>query len=518
MKSLKILFIILIGSNLCLTSCISVKSQEQSVAEFKYTYSMNLNEYKNDQLKIELQVHDLKEDTLQFSFPKIMPGIYSFVNYGSAVKNIEFKDSAGKSLKFDVVDENRWNIYDATQLRTITYSIDDGWEQFRAKSGVRKYFMTESMFQDDLFIINSNSIFGYFKGYENSPYSISIKHPKKLYAATGLSSERKDSVDIFQAKSYHELIDSPIMYAVPDTTSFSLPQIDVQVAGYTTDGKKNSKELAEYIKPLIENQTKYLGGKLPVKKYCFLIYEDNKNDKSYSGQGLEHKNSTLVLLHVPMNLLKDQVYGIASHEFFHTLMPIGIHSEKIANYDFQNPKFSKHLWLYEGMTEYFTIHMPIKNKLMSLQEFLGVIDKKYRGMQKFDKDLSLVDLALNSMKYDSQYTNVYQKGPLLNLCLDIKLRELSHGKYGVQNLVFDLLDRYGPDKAFKDNDLFDIIIQITGYPELRSFFKNYVEDSQELPLEKSLQKVGISFKNGKATLMANPTKAQLKLRRAWIDQ
>jgi len=84
--------------------------------------------------------------------------------------------------------------------------------------------------------------------------------------------------------------------------------------------------------------------------------------------------------------------------------------------------------------------------------------------------------------------------------------------------VFDLLDRYGPNKSFKDDELFDEIIEITGYPELRSFFKNYVEDSQELTLEKSLQKVGISFKNGKATLMANPTKDQLKLRKAWIDQ
>ena len=32
------------------------------------------------------------------------------------------------------------------------------------------------------------------------------------------------------------------------------------------------------------------------------------------------------------------------------------HSEEIGNFDFQKPKMSRHLWLYEGLTEYAAHH------------------------------------------------------------------------------------------------------------------------------------------------------------------
>ena len=42
----------------------------------------------------------------------------------------------------------------------------------------------------------------------------------------------------------------------------------------------------------------------------------------------------------------------AAHEFFHIVTPLSIHSEEIQYFDFNQPKMSEHLWLYEGSTEY----------------------------------------------------------------------------------------------------------------------------------------------------------------------
>lgn len=512
--------LIFFGFVILITGCASVKQSPSSKTGLTYNYSLDLNDFKNDQLAVQLSVNGLKEDTVQFCFPKIIPGIYSFANYGKSVAEISFKDGKGTLLKNKRLDDNRWEIYGGKKLTNVSYTVNDNWEEFN--SGFKgEYYMTESSFGPNRFIINHNTVFGYFKGFEKFPIEIKISRPKTLYAATSLKSSVGLQADTFYAKSYNQLIDNPILYAAADTTNIVLPGINVQIACYSNTGKSMSKELAGFIRPLLINQTKYLGGKLPVSNYTFIIYHnDRKDSKRMTAQGLEHSNSTLILLNAPldMDVLKKTVYNIASHEFFHILMPLGIHSYEIANYNFDNPEFSRHLWLYEGMTEYFTIHMPIKNKLITLDDFITVLEKKYKGMQPYDTNISMIDLSLNSMKMEDQYLNVYEKGPLLNLCLDLRLRELSDGKFGAQDLVFALLKKYGPDKAFKDDELFDEIIRICGYPEIGSFFDRYVKGHEALPLAESLKKVGLDMKDGKITKIENLTDAQKKLRYSWINQ
>ncbi len=61
---------------------------------------------------------------------------------------------------------------------------------------------------------------------------------------------------------------------------------------------------------------------------------------------------------------------------------------------------------------------------------------------------------------------MYEKGALIGLSLDLKLRQLSGGKYGTKELMRDLAKTYGRTKSFKDEELFDKITELT-YPEIR---------------------------------------------------
>jgi len=87
---------------------------------------------------------------------------------------------------------------------------------------------------------------------------------------------------------------------------------------------------------------------------------------------------------------------------------------------------------------------------------------------------------------------VYQKGALIGLALDLTLLELSDGQYGVQNMMADLAKEYGKDKAFKDEELFNKITDLT-YPEVREFFSRYVEGHEPLPLVDVFLKAGVIF-------------------------
>lgn len=488
-----------------------------------YEYEINIAEIRDDELLVELTFRGHLGDASRFCLPKIVPGIYDALNYGRFVNELEAFGDKGRALAVHRTDINCWEIQGARNAVTVKYKVNDGWENFDFQ-GIRPYRSSESHFDSAVVILNANAVFGYFLGKEHFPFRITVKKPESFYGATSLTKTRStEGQDEYVAPNYRALVDSPIMYSRPDTVTLELPGISVGVASYSTSGQKIANELAQYIAPLVKNQIEYLGGKLATDQYTFLIYHsENSEDGKHFADGWEHNQSTLVLMYAPldMEIMKRDVFNLVSHEFFHTHIPLGLHAREIAEFDFNNPSFSKHLWLYEGMTEYFTIHMPVKQKMVTLDEFLRAIESKIAGMKKFDNSVSFIELSKNVMSMPDEYMNVYSKGALINLCLDIELRRLSDGAYGVQDLVSDLMKKYGKDKPFNDDDLFNDIYEITGYPEMKTFIEKYIEGTDELPLRQTLQRVGLNLdvETGKISEIESISEAQRRLREHWIDQ
>src|SRR5262245_41644756 len=111
-------------------------------------------------------------------------------------------------------------------------------------------------------------------------------------------------------------------------------------------------------------QKEYLGGTLPVNKYAFIFYFTDQPVTSYGA--LEHSYSSMYFM--PERSIEDlnqNLRDVAAHEFFHIVTPLTVHSEEIADFDFNNPKMSQHLWMYEGATEYFAGNMQVKYGLIT---------------------------------------------------------------------------------------------------------------------------------------------------------
>ena len=194
---------------------------------------------------------------------------------------------------------------------------------------------------------------------------------------------------------------------------------------------------------------------------------------------------------------------------------------------------SKHLWLYEGLTEYAAHHMQLQGGLITLTEFLNRMTEKYRASNfSFDNSIPFTKLSKGVLnKYKEEYGNVYQKGALIGLCLDLYLRSETNGMYGTQQLIRDLSARFGPEISFKDEELFKIIAETTKMKGIDRFFANYVSGNKELPLAQLLEKICCELrstdeKKDKVRILndlkqelkeiKNPSPSQLKLRQAWI--
>ncbi|MBO2033746.1 peptidase M61 [Siccationidurans ginsengisoli] len=491
-----------------------------------YRYEVDLRYLDQQRLRVRVTVPSVQAGPAVFVIPKVVPGIYGVQNFGQYVRDVVAFDRQNRPLTVVRQDTNTWTIAETRRLHHLTYSVAPTWAEFRTGKGQRPVFYRSagsSYHPDSAFVLNYNTFVGYLEGQPARSYQVRFTKPLGLYGASYLTPEAlNDTIDRVRAPTYRELVDAPVLYARPDTAWLRLGKTRVLVALYAgVHQPPYAPAVARSLRTMLEAQQAYLGGTLPVEKYAFLLYHRTQGaaDRSVS-DGLEHSHSTLCLLESPgVGDLNEFVRGIAAHEFFHTVTPLHMHSEEIEHYDFRHPAFSEHLWLYEGLTEYETIHMPIREKLETLPEFIKVLEAKAQAMSKFNDTLALTRLSRQVATRQDQFFNFYLKGALFNLCLDIRLRELSGGRLGTQELTQHLLHRYGPHQPFRDTQLFDVLTQLT-YPSMRAFFRDYLEDGRSLPLRETLAKVGLEYDPATHTirLTAHPTPAQLALRQAWIGQ
>lgn len=470
----------------------------QKNAALVYSYKIDLTKVEDDLLKVELELAESpKEREIEFHLPKIVPGTYSIYNFGRFIDRKSFKayKANGRRLKVEKTGKNSWKIYKSHKLARLEYEVEDTWDTDKPNV---IFEPAGTNFDKEVFVLNNHGIFGYFEGYTRVPYDIHVKRPSQLFGGTALSRTSGDvNTDIFRAESYNELVDAPILFAAPDTAIIHIGETEVLIHTYSPTGRVNSKALVADIQPILEAQQEYLGGSLPVNRYAFLIFL-NKENQSYlsrSAGALEHSYcSFYTLFEGETESIAQTVRDVAAHEFFHIVTPLNIHSEEIHYFNFIEPEMSKHLWLYEGVTEYSAQHVQVKQGLMPLSQFFKVMGDKMSTAERFKQDLAFTEMSETCLdKNKSQYYNVYQKGALIGMVLDLKLLLLSNGEYGLQDLMLDLSEEYGPTRPFKDDSLFTEIARIAGYPKLETFFDAHVAGTEPLPIGILLDQAGINY-------------------------
>lgn len=462
----------------------------------QYVYKMDLNKVENDELIVELLLPQLNKKELTFHMPAMVPGTYSVYDFGRFIYDFKVFDKDGNPVEWEHPDVNTWKILDGKAAHKVTYRVEDTWDTDKPNV---VFEPAGSNIDEDVFVFNNHGIFGYLAGYEKLPYRIEVDRPAGLFGGTAMKRVGGDAdTDIFEIDSYNSLVDNPILFAKPDTAYIQVGDAKVLIHTYSPTGRVSSKELIADIQPILEAQRAYLGGTLPVDRYAFLIFlnPEGQNFLSGSAGALEHSYSSFyALFEGEASSISQTIRDVAAHEFFHIVTPLSIHSKEIHDFDFINPEMSKHLWLYEGGTEYAAQHVQVKQGLVEQQQFLDVMALKMRQADNFKDDLPFTELSEGALEeHKDQYSNVYLKGALINMMLDVRLRTLSAGKYGIQNMMQDLSKKYGIEKPFKDKCLFYDIGKVTGYrKEMKDFFNTYVAGPTSLPYQDYLSDMGVEY-------------------------
>ncbi|SDR70592.1 peptidase M61 [Gramella sp. MAR_2010_147] len=466
--------------------------------------SIDLVNVENDKVWVTVDPDRFTGDSTTFYIPKTVPGTYSTDNYGKFSENFKALNYKGEEMEFVKMDENSWTIPNAEDLDKVMYQVNDSFD-WEDEGGVYSMAGT-NILKDKNFLLNLHGFVGYFDNLKEKAFRLEIQRPANLIAGTALSVDEtltgensETRTDVYNLGRYFEVIDNPIMYSSPDTTSFMVEDMEVLINVFSPNKKFSAESLRPNLEKMIRAQKRFLGDINSTDKYAILVYLSATPGEEDAGNfgALEHHTSTVVVMPETMEAeaIDESMKDIVSHEFFHIITPLGIHSKEVHYFDYNDPKMSRHLWMYEGVTEYFANLFQVNQGLISNQEFYDRMVDKINISKRFDDTVPFTVMSKNILtdEYKDSYYNVYQKGALIGMALDIRLRELSGGKMGILDLMKKLNSKYGKDKPFDDDQLISDIVELT-YPEIQEFFDTYITGTTPIPYDEFFAKAGIEEK------------------------
>jgi len=484
-----------------------------------HVYTLDLVNVVDDRVRVTVDATKMNfgdyVSGVEFNFPATIPGTYATLDYGRFIKDFKAFGAEGKSLKV----KKKGNTYAIKgEPKKIEYWVDDSFDAKVRKNKIFEPAGTNNQ-EGRNFLINAAGYLGFFKGAEEMPITLEVIKSPTLYGLSAMGGYSYGNTQNFFAKDYHQLLDCPIMFAKPDTTSFKLGDTKVTIGVFSESGRELSADIYEQVKLSMGAIESFLHGDLPVKNYAFLFYIKDYSEfqglvegteikvgtiikaiRELAGQGfgaLEHGNSSVYYLpDFGNDMVLDQMADVCIHEFFHILTPLGLHSEEIGNFNYIDPQMSKHLWLYEGITEYFAGISQVKGGVITRDEYIrSVLRQKIVTADRYPTEkMPFTEMSENVLHkpYKKQYMQVYQRGALMGALLDIRIMELTQGEKDLLDVVLELRDNYGPDKSFKDDAFIEEFVALV-HPDLQQFFDDYVSGTKPLPNSEYLAKVGVLY-------------------------
>ncbi|WKK66384.1 peptidase M61 [Lutimonas zeaxanthinifaciens] len=505
---MKHFLLICFGLAFVLTSCGPAKTTGNDLAvNNPIETSIDLTKVQDDKVPVMINPGRISMDTVVFRLPRVVQGTYAISDFGSFIEDFQALDYNGEELRSKKIDTNTWVIYEASNLEKINYWVNDTFD-IESSGQATPFSPSGTNIEEDNYVLNLHGFIGYFDSLKSNSYVLDVTAAAEFDRTSALqmveeviSEDGKVVTTRYQATRYFDITDNPMMYGKLDVEEFMVGDINIVLSVYSPNKIHSATSLKETMFKMMEAQKNYLGDLNSTKRYDIYVYLAGKNAGAPTGFGaLEHHTSTVVVMpeSMPKESLERQLIDIVSHEFFHILSPLSVHSEDVHYFDYNQPTFSKHLWMYEGLTEYFANIFQIDQGLISEEEFYNKMMSKINTAASLDDTMSFTEMSENILEqpYARNYFNVYQKGALIGMCLDIILREESNGEVGILSVMKELSVKYGTDQPFEDDKIIDEIVNMT-YPSIGKFFEDHIIGGTPIDYSIYFEKVGLGINESK---------------------
>src|SRR5271169_3849342 len=197
------------------------------------------------------------------------------------------------------------------------------------------------------------------------------------------------------------------------------------------------------------------------------------------------------------------VASVSAHEFFHLWNVKRIRPQSLEPIDYQHAQDTRALWFSEGGTNTVADIMLVRAGLISEDAYLRHISAEITELQQRPAHTwqSAEDSSLDAwFEGDAFYRtpersiSYYNKGDILGVLLDLRIRESTSGKKSLRDLFQWMNDHYARQhRFFSDSEGVQLAAETTTGQSFTDFFRDYVAGVKEIPYNEFFQFAGLQL-------------------------
>ena len=304
------------------------------------------------------------------------------------------------------------------------------------------------------------------------------------------------STYILRAENYDRLADSPCELGDFVESDFEQGGARYRVVFDALASDYEAPKIIDSLKRITAEEVKWMNDR-PFDSYLFIYHLP----RGPAGGGMEHAFSTAI--DHSASDLQDlrNLNSVSAHEFFHLWNVKRIRPQSLEPIDYTRENYTRALWFSEGVTSTVADLALLKAGLIERSDYLQRLAESITVLQGRPAHTlqSAEESSLNAWleKYPAyrapeRSISYYNKGEILGVLLDLKIRQDSRGEHSLRDLFQAMNRDYAKQgRFFADSDgVREEAEKLTG-TDLRNFFDLYVAQTAELPYDELLATVGL---------------------------
>ncbi|MBZ0114341.1 MAG: PDZ domain-containing protein [Thermoanaerobaculia bacterium] len=465
-------------------------------AETPIRYDVSLDQRDHHELHVEVTFEGLSETPIEILMSRASPGRYALHEFAKNVYDVSAVDGEDRGLSIERPDLHQW-----------TVANHDGTVRFRYTLFGDLADGTYSGIDSSHAHLNIPATFVWARGLEDRPVEVHFDLPKGWTVATQLVAGKDET---YSAANLAEFMDSPIEAGPLNLSEWTVGTGDsaqtVQVALHHTGGDEEAEILAHLAESVVAEQIATFG-EAPTfdhGRYTFLVDATPWVD----GDGMEHRNSTVVTTSGTVEERIGRLLGTMSHEFFHAWNIERIRPRSLEPFDFERANMSSELWFGEGFTSYYGSLVLTRLGLQDLEKFVqglgysvgGVLGSpgiRHMSPAEMSAQAPFVDDAVTYAPTNrgNTFVSYYTYGAVLALGLDLELRTRFEA-VTLDDYMRAAWQRFGVSETpYTNDDLQQLLGELVGDQNFADdFFDRSINGREARPFESLLADFGLRLR------------------------
>ena len=453
-------------------------------------YTVSLAGYQEHLLRVQLELAS-GSSTRQVQLP-VWNALYQVRDFSQYVNWVRAKSASGDALAVRKIDKTTWEIDGAGNGVLIDYEIAaDQPGPYGAQINAEHAFFNLAevlMYSSDTRTSNTRLTF--------------VNVPPGWKFATAMAG----SGETFEAANYDELVDSPVEAGTFQEADFSQGGGHYRIVVDAERSDYDLEKIVADVRRIVAAATSWMNDR-PFESYLFLYHFP----RGPGGGGMEHAYSTAIDLNA--QTLKDNFRAlddVTAHEFFHLWNVKRIRPQSLEPIDYTKENYTRALWFSEGVTSTVEDIILLRAGLLDERRYLQRLGDQISELmgrpahRTQSAEESSLDAWLEKYVYYEQperSISYYNKGELLGLILDLKVRDASHGEASLRDVFQWMNQNFARQKKFfADSAGVRMAAEAVCHEDLSDFFEKYVAGVEEISWDDYFKTVGLHVVRRAATL------------------